>query len=80
MNPPSKTQSSKEGWFAFLTWRFMATKVFEGMFQAIGAILIYAWVIWIVISGYIGNNEFKNSIVLKTGGIIQPGGGGGGNF
>ena len=61
-----------EGWFDFLTWRFAATKVTEGMLQAIGAILIYAWVIYIVISGYIGNKEFKNAIVLKTGGVVNP--------
>ena len=62
----------KDGWFDFLTWRFIATKISEGIFQAMGAILVYALVIYIVISGYIGNNEFKNAIVLKTGGVVQP--------
>lgn len=70
MQTPKK--NNEESWFAFLTWRFVATKVFEGLFQAIGAILVYVWVIWIVISGYIGNKEFKNAIVLKTGGLVQP--------
>lgn len=65
-------KKEKEGWFDFLTWRFVATNISGGMLQAIGAIVIYAWVIYIVISGYIGNSEFKNAIVLKTGGLINP--------
>lgn len=65
-------KKEKEGWFDFLTWRFVATKISEGMLQALGAIVIYAWVIYIVISGFIGQSEFRNAITLKTGGLIQP--------
>ena len=65
-------KKEKDGWFDFFTWRFAATKISEGMLQAMGAIVIYAFVIYIVISGYISNKEFKNAIVLKTGGVVQP--------
>ena len=62
---------AKDGIFAFLTWRFLATKLFEGALQAVGAVLVYALVIYLVVSGY-GTAELKDAIRIKTGGVVHP--------
>ena len=63
--------SKGDGIFAFLTWRFAATKMSEGALQAIGAVIVYALVVYLVVSGY-GTAELKDAIKIKTGGVVSP--------
>lgn len=64
-------KGDSSSWYSFLTYRFAATKMIEGALQAVGAILVYAVVIWAVIAGFVGD-DVRTAISLKTGGVVTP--------
>lgn len=48
---------------------FVMIKLIEGALQAVGALVVYALVIWSLIAGF-GSVYLKDALFVKTGGVL----------
>ena len=59
---------AREGWV--LTWVFARREIATGALQAIGSILVYALVVWIIINKYVNVSYLRDAIAMRAPSLV----------
>lgn len=51
---------------AWLTWRFALKEMSVGALQAVGTIVVYALVLWLLLRHYISNAELRDALYMRA--------------